>query len=466
MTNSAIQSMKSIDRFLQEVAATEKQAAEAHTEPGSVGGPTEHPVKDVDDSTEEASEGFRSAENESDVKADQGEPSVENTPENVSVKKAKTKQAVDGKSEDGSINPPGTASEDQLQIGTKKEPTGQDPAVETSSAKAEKEDPSSAGDGQVGHSSHPARTNNSELDGYKYAEMDLDQLAKVASDLGNSLLAGLSKEANNCDSGGRSGCRCGKPGCPSCKEEKEAELKGDQYKLDVDNDGKIEGSDLKALRAGEDAGEDQEGDKSASDLAGQAGWELAGLLSGDFDKQAADALVQNTLEEIIKTASDDAEKVAEFLYSYSEEMSKKAMGEMPQGVDPAAMMGADPAAMMGGEDGAEMEGMMDGGEEEAAMGGGGDDVAQLAAVLESLGVSPEELEAAMAAEGGMPPEAGGEGLPEEEAEPTAGEAPGMEVEASDKGAKKQTSKKAAVQKGAAEKTTRDYIQEVLERSRR
>ena len=105
MTISASQSMNSIDRFLQEVAATEKQAAEAHTEPGSIGGSTEHPVKDVDDFTEEAKEGFRSAENDADVKADQGPPSVDNTPEGVADKKA---AAVDGKSESGGINPPGT----------------------------------------------------------------------------------------------------------------------------------------------------------------------------------------------------------------------------------------------------------------------------------------------------------------------------------------------------------------------
>lgn len=457
MANSAIQSMQSIDRFLQEVAATEKMAAEAHTEPGSVGGPTQHPVKDVDDSTEEASEGFRSAENDADVKEDQGPPSVDNTPENVAAKKA-----MDGKSEDGSVNPPGTAAEDQLQIGTKKEPTGQDPSVETSSVKAEKEDPSSAPDGSVGHSSHPARTNNSELDGYKYAEMELDQLAKVASDLGNSLLAGLSKEASDCDSGGKSKCSCGKPGCPSCNE-KEAELKGDQDKLDVDNDGKIEGSDLKALRAGDDAGEDQEDDsKSASDLAGQAGWELAGLLSGDFDKKAADSVVKEALVEIIKVASDDADKVAEFLSAYQEEMSKKAMGEMPAGVDPSALMGgeagADPA-MADAE--VEMADAMAGGEAPE----GGDDVEQLAAVLESLGISPEELEAAMAAEAGGDMPAGPEMAEEEVMEEPADEAPGMEVEASDK-EDEASEKEAAAKKGAAEKTTRDYIQEVLERSRR
>lgn len=426
MTNSAIQSMRSIDRFLQEVAATEKRAAEAHTEPGSVGGPTTHPVKDVDDSTEEATEGSRSAENTADVKADQGKPSVDSTPEGVADKKA-----VDGKSESGSINPPGTASQDQLQIGTKKEPTGEDPAVETSSAKAEKED---AAGGRLGNTTHPARTNNSELDGYKYAEMPLDQLAKVAADMGNNLLAALANV------------------------QKQAELVGGQHKLDVNNNGKLEGSDFAALRNGAKGGdkkemkpEDKEEDKEAADLAGQAGWELAGLLSGNFDKKAADSLVQHTLEEIIKTASEDADKVAEFLIHYQDELAKKAEGEMPAGIDPAAMMGGAPA---GGDEAAMADAMAGG----APAGEGGDDVQQLAAVLEQLGISPEELEAAMAGGGGAPAPAG-EAPADEDA---AGDTPGMEVEASDKG----QGKKAAAKKVSADARARDYIQEVLERSRR
>ena len=427
MTNSAIQSMQSIDRFLQEVAATEKKAAEAHTEPGSVGGPTEHPVKDVDDSTEEAQEGARSAENEADVCADQGNACVDNTDENVAAKKA-----VDGKSEGGAVNPPGTASADQAQIGTKKEPTGQDPAVETSSAKAEKEDPSSAPDGSVGHSTHPARTNNSELDGLKYAEMNLEDLSKVASDLGNALLAGLSKSAASCDSDhGEDG--------DDDSDEKEAELKGDQHKLDADGDGKIEGSDLAELRNEDDSDDDDE--KEAVDLAGQAGWELAGLLSGDFDKKASDALVKHKLKEVLKQASADAGNVFEFVSAYAQEAEKLANAEMAAGVDPAALMGGEEEAPV---EEAAMADAMAGGEE-----GGG--VEELAAILDSIGISPEELEAAMAADAG-----GAEEAPVEE--DAADDAPGMEVEAS--------AKEAAANKGAADKATKDYIQEVLERSRR
>ena len=51
---SAKESMNTIDKFIREVGAAEKSAAEAHSEPGSVGGATEHPVKDVDDYTEVA----------------------------------------------------------------------------------------------------------------------------------------------------------------------------------------------------------------------------------------------------------------------------------------------------------------------------------------------------------------------------------------------------------------------------
>ena len=428
MTNSAIQSMKSIDRFLREVAVTEKRAAEAHTEPGSVGGSTTHPVKDVDDSTEEATEGSRSAENTADIKADQGKPSVDSTPENVANKKA-----VDGKSEGGSINPPGTASQDQLQIGTKKEPTGEDPAVETSSAKAEKED--STG-GRLGNTTHPARTNNGELDGYKYAEMPIDQLAKVAADLGNNLLAALANGYS-----------------------KPATVKKGLY----------------AKAPDEEDEEDEDCDKMATDLAGQAGWELAGLLNGSFDKKAADSMVQHTLEEIIKTASDDAEKVADFLANFSDELTKLAEGEMPAGIDPAALMGGDPSAMggdpsamggdpsaMGGEpdggESAEMAGAMTGGD---PSGQGDGDVEQLAAVLAQLGISPEELEAAMAGGGGQGEDPGSQPDPSQE-DDAASDSPGMETEASDRG----RSKKAAVKKVSADKSVRDYIQEVLERSRR
>lgn len=386
MATTVKNQIDSIDRFLKAVGYSEKNAA-ANTEAGSIGGETTHPVKDVDDSTEDASEGSRSAENTADVKADQGPASVEN------AKKAAAKKRASANKLAAEKDPTGSASDDQMQIGTNKQPTGEDPSVETSSVKAEKDDVDTA---------HPASTDNSELDGNKYASMSTAALHKLSNDLGNRVLVSLTKNAEFHD-------------------DDEAERKSESDSS----------SDSEMME-----------EKGAVDLAGQAGWELAGLLSGQFDKRAADSLVYSTLSEIIKTANDDADKTAAYLHSYQNELQKQAEGEemMPPEMDPSAGTGAP----MGDE--AAMADAMGGGE--APEGEGGDDVEQLAAVLDQLGISAEELEAAMAGqggEGGAPPE-------------MASAAPNMEVEAS--------YKQAAAKKGAANKNVRDYIQEVLERSRR
>ena len=439
---TAQESMNTIDKFIREVGATEKLAAEANTEAGSVGGATEHPVKDVDDHTDDADEGFRSKENDADVKADEGPPSVDNQPI------ATPEKTAEGKSEGGAagdpVQSPGSAADDQLQIGTVKEPTGDDPSVETSSAKAEKED--SGGPG--GPTTHPATTENSSLDGLKYAESQLEEmpladLAKVASDLNNAILAELA----------------------------------------VHDFSKTAGNEVIA-KSKEDSSEEAVENKEATDVAAQAGWELAGLLTGDFDKEAADAMVEETLTDIIKTASADADRVNSFLVSYSNEISSQNQAASEKAANEEAL-----AAMMGGGGAPEEGGMpeeaameavqgMGGGEElgglEAGLGAeegvpeeGGEDVEQLAAILEELGISPEELEQAMAAEeggglegaglegGGL--EGGGleGGLPEEAAPE---EAAGLEVEAADK--------TAAAKKGSAGNAVKDYIQEIIARSRR
>ena len=117
-------------------------------------------------------------------------------------------------------------------------------------------------------------------------------------------------------------------------------------------------------------------------------------------------------------------------------------------------MGGEPD----GDESAEMAGAMTGGD---PSGQGDGDVEQLAAVLAQLGISPEELEAAMAGGGGQGEDPGSQPDPSQE-EDAASDSPGMETEASDRG----RSKKAAVKKVSADKSVRDYIQEVLERSRR
>ena len=426
---SRVSSLKTIDQFLKQV---QKSAAEANTEPGSIGGETSHPVKDVDDSTQDAEEGERSAENEKDVKKEQGKPGVDSTPENV-AKAAAAKRAAEGKSQDGSLNPPGTAAEDQLQIGTKKQPTGEEPSVETQSVKAEKEDSSGS---ELGTTSHPARTNNSELDGYKYAEYSIEKLEKLASDIGNNLLVLITES------------------------QKQAAAKPAQKEA---------------------------AQKEEVDLAGQAGYELAGLVAGDFDKQAADQLVQSTIADLIKTASDDAEKVAIYLQSFYAEQEKqakqvnqrrvkKAEGEMPPGGDPAAMMGGgapppggDPAAAMGG--GAPPPG-----------GGGEEDVmAQLAQLIQSGQLPPEVIDQLLAALGGGaggapgaggPPPADGadEGGPAPDREDTTNAPEGMEVSAAVKAAAVLLKAAAAKQPKAAaakqQKAAKDALLEVISRSKK
>lgn len=424
MNKSAQDSLNTIDAFLNEVGGEEKSAS-AMSEPGSQGGETSHPVKDVDDRLQDAPEGERSSENSADVKEDQGEPSVENAPE------AKAKVAKDGKSgktKKAEGVSEGTAAEDHLQLGTNVQATGDDPENETSGTKPGKED------GQYdGASSHPARTDNDELDGHKYAgDLNKDPLEKLAAemqDLGNALCAdittdqsGESKQAGDSGKPGKQG-EAGKQKSAADSQEKEAS-------------GEID-----------------------PNLAAQVGWEMAGLMTGNFDKQAADSLVQGTLVQTIKTASDDADRVAAYLQARTKqaegeeesappagESEESEGGEASGGEPPAppAGGGGDPLSAMGGEPPAPPAG-----------GGGGDALAQLQGLLDQLGVTPEELMAALAAgegggappmDGGAPPMGGGAppmggGAPPAAppAEPPmGGGAPpmgGMEVAAGDKGGK-------------------------------
>jgi hypothetical protein len=194
-----------------------------------------------------------------------------------------------------------------------------------------------------------------------------------------------------------------------------------------------------------------------------AGNELAGLLAGNFDKAAADRLVTETLGEIIKTASDDADAYI----AYAQHWFKTAEPTMPEDPAAAAMPpggGGMPGGMAeggmggGGDGGASMlsalgggEGAGDGDGDEHGS-GGGMDVAQLMQILEAAGVTPEQLQKAMAEQsmgdggaggGATPPPAGG-GMPPEG---------GMEVQAAAKHATK-----------SAEMTA--YLQELIKRSRK
>mgnify|MGYP000193317461 CR=1 FL=1 len=170
MSTSKQAAFNSIDALLARVGPRIK-AAEANTEAGGIAGGTSHPVADADDRTEPASEGARSAENSDDVKNDQGTPAVDSTAPGT----------------------PGGQDSVQLNIGTSQKATGEDPAVETSSAKGGKED-----GGYAGPSSHPARTDNDALDGNKYsAARKLQSSVKLARESGHALLAKIAVAAES-----------------------------------------------------------------------------------------------------------------------------------------------------------------------------------------------------------------------------------------------------------------------------
>jgi hypothetical protein len=422
-----------IDSFLSAVGVD--KSAEAHTEPGSIGGATTHPVKNVDDRTEAAKEGERSAENTADVKDDQGKPGVDSTPE------AKTASAnvfdfagsLAKKADGGAVQTPGSAADDHLQIGTNVQATGDDPSNETKKVKPGKDDPGS---------SHPARTDNGELDGHKYAYDGNTPLEKMAGDFKElaenicAQIAWMSKEEGNVKTAAAAQQHAGnKPATPPTPV-KQAQAIDPQ-------------------------------------LAGQAGWELAGLLNGTLDKAAADKMVEGTIAEIIKTASDDADRLIRYYDAYFKQSGDEAPPEDAGGGEPSGGEGGD---LMGGGGGGDPSGMMAalGGGADAGgggmpggdpMGGGGGEgggdaeAQQLAMLLQQMGVTPEELEAAMQQIGGggggaMPPGGGG-GMgggampPGGAGAPPPGGGGGMEVAASDKTAE-----------------MRNYITEVISRSKR
>ena len=161
------QLFEQLREFLSEVEnekkASFKKRAAANTEPGSQGGATSHPSKDIDDGTFPANEGSRSSENSSDVK------------------KTITNGGVDSSSDDFP-----SQEDQQFNVGITSTSTGEDPSNEDD-YKDSKEDPGT---------SHPAKTN----DGEKYSSASFSQLRKMAERKANDILSDLAysvKEASN-----------------------------------------------------------------------------------------------------------------------------------------------------------------------------------------------------------------------------------------------------------------------------
>ena len=172
-TTKRANAVQTLDDLLQSIATQGTKSAEAHTEPGGYLSPTTHPVKNVDDNTQEAEEGSRSEENEEDVKEQQGVAAV--TP-------AKEEEAKSGGAKKSAVTDQDSV---QMNIGLTSKATGEDSEHETASAKGGKED----GD-HLGPSSHPARADSKDT---KYSAARKKIAAVVEQ--GNQILADLASLA-------------------------------------------------------------------------------------------------------------------------------------------------------------------------------------------------------------------------------------------------------------------------------
>jgi len=356
--------------------AAEKSAGPVPSDPGGYQGASSHPTTSADNGVQNAGTGARASEYEADIKKQQGALAVDNTPE---------------------MSQEGRQDEVQTNIGLSAKATGEDPSNEKD-FKGDKDDPGT---------SSPVKAN----DGEKYSSVTFKEARERAGTLGNDILANLinfgTSKLNN-EKAAEMPAFLKKKTEEKSEEKSEStgELKGDQHKLDTDHDGKIEGSDLAALREGKAA-------------AFKAGYELAEQLG--LNKEAAEASVREVCANTIREADEMADLFIGFVNSKAaaadptEEAAEGEDHSAPEdeasGMSDAPAGGAAPAgleAMMGAEGGGDMGPEAVGGEpsEDEA-------VQELAMALEELGIPPEALLQALSgagggagAEGGMPPEAG------------------------------------------------------------
>jgi hypothetical protein len=322
-------------------------------DPGGRDGPSSHPSAKVDSNTQSTPIGSRFKENHDDM----------------------TDQYAVGNVDRSSKGGGGSQDDKQIQQGTQQSATGEEPKVEDN-YKGTKDDPGT---------SSPV---NAEETGHKYGSMQVGALTKLAYERMNECLADMAN-----------------------------------------------GVHLKQAAAPQQ----QHQQPNDPALAAQAGYQLAAAAAQapDFDYEKT-AAVQEMLAGFIKTAEEDADLVAEYLIKYAAECERQ--GHQKQGEGPPPPMppgGADPGG--GGMPGGMPPGMppgMDaggggppGGGPPPDMGGGGppppdmagggppgaggggdqhEAINELANALMELGISPEELIAAMHGGGGG---GGGEGGP-------------------------------------------------------
>lgn len=378
-------------------SASAKQSA-AYTEAGGYMGQTTHPTKDVDDRTEAASEGARSAENTDDVK---------NEPNRGPV--------VD------KVSPGPGAGQDSVQtnIGITSKATGEDPSSETDSAKDGKQD---------GNSSHPARADNDALDGHKYASKSAELLAyiKRANLIGEGICSWIAAntEVKRADesAAGSTNCQAGGIGVKDGP---------------ITKPGKVD--------AKSDGGGNSASKSTISEKIGNTGYDLAGIFANTDvaleDKIATDQMVVDDVAHVIETAIRRAEKCAQFYAAHFDPRNQKRAGDPEEGNpeesegSDGSEEGGDPSAAGGGAPGgaspdeeAQLMALLEGGEgmgAEGAMGemggGGGEGGDPLAGAGGAAGGDPMAAMGGGAPPGGDPMAAmgGGGGAPPPGGDPMA-----------------------------------------------
>jgi hypothetical protein len=333
--------------------AAEKSAGPVPSDPGGYQGASSHPSTSVENSVQTATEGARSSEYEADIKKQQGEISVNSAPE---------------------LPQEGRQDDVQLNIGTNAASTGDDPAAEKD-FKGTKDDPGTT---------HPAKTN----DGEKYSAVTFKQAREQCGNLGNDILAdlinfGTAKLTKQSEM----------PAFLKAKIEEKKEsptgLKGNQNKLDSDKDGKIEGSDLAALRAGKEA-------------AYKAGYELAAHIG--LEKGAAEAAVREVCANTLREADEMADLLVGFLSSKQAgaDDDEAAAGEdhSAPGDEESGTSDAPPTEAPVEAPAEDLGGGMGGGDMGGAAPSSDEAVQELAMALQELGIPPEALLQALSGAGG------------------------------------------------------------------
>lgn len=339
----------------QQVKAASSKKAEANTEAGSYEGGTHHPVKSVDDQTSDAHEGARSAENTSDIKKQVPAGGVDSAPTKTPDQKGQ-----------------------QFNVGISSTSTGEDPSHEDD-YKGTKDDPGT---------SHPAKTE----DGEKYSSMSFEKLKALTEKKANAIIADISVAV------------------------KEAELHGKQHKIDVAAPkGKITAEDLSALRAGKKT-------ETKEKVATAVGYDQA-VEAGVPSQEDYSSFFKQASENVLRGALAAATATGQYLSAFNQQLATKlaeeeGKEEPEEGESKSHEKSESPkqeaAEDVGGEDlgldAADMAGMEGG----APMGGGADEgsIDELLAALAEMGVSPDEVLAALGGGGeGMAPEMGGDVMP-------------------------------------------------------